>query len=488
MATASPAVAGDRLLTGQISRTSDTTHNNIVHQRGLVPMTQARPVWNLPRPKAWSLPTTAIAPNVDTVIHVLVLRFNFQYETVDDSNTTGRGVMDLSTPLADSADSARYYDSVGFIVDPPPHNAAYFNAQMKALNFYWNRVSEGHDSLAWDIYPRAGDSVYQLPHEMAYYGKCEVDSVVYGLERYFVDGIHAADADPSVDFSKYNAIIMFHAGADRQNDLGFPPTCSDLFTGFINFRDSVAVKGGKYIHEAVMMPEAISQDNRATALNAVMAHEFGHQLGLVDLYNTSNFMTELGDFSLMDDNGFGTGIDFGFKGGKVFGAVPVYPDAWSRAYLGYVPVGDFRKGTDLRIVAAEAISSGMKIARVPISENSFYLLENRNDRLTTGVLHMLVDFATGVFMGPADANRNLTGEYDFLLPGSGMLIYLVDEYVAGLDYDGNGVDNFKDNQLQWDPRRRFLSLVEGSGIVYFGGDYHAGYGSADDMYRDDRNT
>ena len=79
-------------------------------------------------------------------------------------------------------------------------------------------------------------------------------------------------------------------------------------------RDTVFVDNNTHaITDAIVMPEMASQDNRATALNAVMAHEFGHQLGLVDLYRTDNFFTQLGDFALMDNNGFGTGVDLGFE-------------------------------------------------------------------------------------------------------------------------------------------------------------------------------
>jgi hypothetical protein len=74
------------------------------------------------------------------------------------------------------------------------------------------------------------------------------------------------------------------------------------------------------------------------------------------------------------------------------------------------------------------------------------------------------------------------------MPGSGLLIYLVDEGVAGLDYDNDGQNNFDDNDLQWDPDRKFITLIEGDGIINFGGYYRAGYGRPDDMYRDDRNT
>ncbi|MBI5266768.1 MAG: hypothetical protein HY851_05995 [candidate division Zixibacteria bacterium] len=455
----------------------------------------------LTRKHPWSLPEAALAAGTTDTIRCLVLRFNFQYESADDPNTTGRGVMDLTNPLSDSVSAARYLDSVGHLIDPPPHDSLYFNAHMRALDAYWSWVSEGKIKLVWDIFPPRRDSVYPLAHSMSYYAPCtnDRDSVTAGLERFFVDCIHTADSapirdagHPIIDFSQYRAIFLFHAGADRQNDIGFPATCSDLFTGFIRFfADSVAVNGGtRYVKEGLMMPEAVSQDNRATALNAVMAHEFGHQLGLADMYSTTTFMSQLGDFSLMDDNGFGTGLDFGFPIGKVFGAIPVYPDAWSRAYLGFSPVVDFRTGSDIRVVAAEAVSSGIKIARVPISETEYYLIENRCDVLSKKDTALLQDSTTSVILYPADRTRQPTGEYDFLLPGSGVLIYHVDEAIAVLDYDGNGRNNFQDNHLQvWDPymERKFISLVEADGLVDLGGYYRSGFGSAADMYRDDRN-
>ena len=444
----------------------------------------------LVRKNKWSLPEQSLAAAFLDTINILVLRFNFQYETTDNPNTTGRGQMDLSDPLSNPTDSASYYNAVGHLVDPPPRDSLYFNSHMKALQKYYETVSEGRLTFAWDIYPPARDSIYTLPQPMSYYGICNFDSVVIGLENYFIDCITLADSvSPEIAFSNYESIFLFHAGSDRQNDIGFPETCNDLFTGFISFGDSVAVDtGATYIRTALMMPETASQDNRGTALNAVIAHEFGHQLGLPDIYSTASFLSQLGDFELMDNNGFATGIDFGFNVGQIFGAIPIYPSAWSRAHVGFVDVVDFRQDSDLRLVAAEVVSTGIKVARVPISENEYFLLENRIVETDGKQTALLADSVTSVFQWPVDLSKNFSGEYDFLMPGSGLLLYLVDEGVAGLDYDGDGVNNFDDNDLQWDPDRKFLTLIEGDGIINFGGYYRAGFGRPEDMYRDDRNT
>ena len=502
------AVAGDRLLVGKRVVAPPPSDQRVKHrcltcEAGL---SVNDPVNGRRQDNArWSLPTSLAA---DSTIHCLVLRFNFQYEATDDPNTTGRGEMNVNDPLANPTDSAAYYAAVGHWIDPPPHDSAYFNAHLRALSEFWRSVSRDIIDLSWDIFPYGASSVYTLPDPMSSYGICsdDVNDVIGGLEKYFVDCIQLADTAhlinpslfPDIDFSQYDAVFLFHAGSDRQNDIGFPTTCSDLFTGFIRFGDSVAVdSGANYVRTALMMPETASQDNRATALNAVIAHEFGHQLGLVDLYSTRNFMTQLGDFALMDNNGFGTGVDFGFAVGNVFGTVPVMPSAWSRAYLGFDQVIDVRDSTDVRLVAAAVPSTERRVARVPISEKEYYLIENRNvntypdpggiQRLQADSSNVIL-WPARVIVTPGGDSLVATGEYDALMPGDGMLIYHVDEGVAGLDYDGDGQNNFNDNQLQLDPYRRFIHIVEADGLVNFGGYYYAGYGSAADMYREDRKS
>jgi M6 family metalloprotease-like protein len=457
------------------------------------------------------MPTLALADFADT-IHCLVLRYDFQYETVDDPNTTGRGTMNLAEIGA--SDSAAYYDSVGHWVDPPPRNTYYFDAHLNALRIYLETISAGKVTLDWKIFPEDTNATYVLPQPMSYYGACYVGlpadeafaAVIRGLENYFEDGLRVADSvSPEIDFSAYDSYFMFHAGSDQQNDIGFPVTCSDMFTGYISYYDTVWVDDGATgITDAMMMPETMSQDNRATAMNATVAHEFGHQLGLPDLYRTDNFVSCLGDFALMDYNGFGTAVDFGWKVGRVFGALPVYPCAWSRAYLGFEEVHDFRTGTEIAIVAAAIAADGIKIARVPISENEYYLIENRAVELDGYPTNMRADFRTSVFQYPArnmgDGTYEPSGEYDFLIPGSGLLIYLVDEGVAYLNndyYTGDTVINFNDNKVQWalgdpNPTRKFISLVEADGVIDLSGYYQTygdyRYGWEGDMFREDRNS
>ena len=196
----------------------------------------------LQRDKPWSLPKQALAADFLDTVKVLVLRFNFQPEIPDDPNTTGIGQMNLSP-----YNEEELLATVGHLVDPPPHNTAYFSSHIQALSNYYEVVSEGKITLSWDVFPPQSDSVYQLPFPMNHYGKCDFSEVVGGLENYFQDAIRLADTtSPEIDFSQYDAVFLFHAGSDRQNDIGFPETCNDLFTGYIKYssEDTVFVDGG----------------------------------------------------------------------------------------------------------------------------------------------------------------------------------------------------------------------------------------------------
>jgi M6 family metalloprotease-like protein len=449
----------------------------------------------LERDNFYSLPRLSGTSSLSTkTLRILGIRVEFQEENPDDPRTTGNGLFDMRS-------QDEFYESEGHLIDPAPHDTLFFQKHILALHNYWYTVSEGKLSLEGDVFPRSESLAYRLPYPMAHYGAPDssLDVKIEMLRQFFHDSFNLADSfsvygDSQVyriDFSKYDCFVIFHAGADLQSDLGelVNPTPGDLFTGFITLGDTVWVNHGTFsITEGTFMPETRSQDNRITALNGVFAHEFGHQLGLVDLYNSQNFMTQVGDFSLMDNNAQNVGVDVGF-GTYVSGILPVYPDAWSRAYLGFVDPVEIKNQSDIRLYAAEMLTGQLQAIKIPITTEEYFLLENREVDLDNDHFSGLrADSATNVILGPVDMNRQYNREYDWLLPGSGILIWHVDEGVAYLDYDGDGLNNFWDNDLQADKNRRFVSLVEANGIIDFGGDYYTGYGDKGDIFYLGNNT
>ena len=445
----------------------------------------------LQRKSLFSLPEPSSISAQPVTIRILAVRVTFLQEIPDDPSTTGDGTFDIR-PFNQFIAEEQHE------IDPSPHKKEYFQAHLQALKNYWEAVSEGKLNLAFDVLPTDSDEVFELAHPMAYYGSQRPDS---GLAELFTETWQQVDQlNPSLDFSQYQSFVIFHAGSDQQSNLSFSPTNTpnDLFTGFIVMGSPVPVDGGAFqVGEGLIIPETVSQDTRIGALNAVLAHEFGHQLGLVDLYKTYDcrtqkptFTTQIGDFSLMDNNATDVGVDLGFRG-PAFGTLPVYPEAWSRAYLGFeVPV-EIQNKQDVLIKAAALLSDSTQIVKIPINSQEYFLLENRNQDLDgDGRTDLRGDPVTGVVLGPGKLVGNtpvLTREYDALLPGSGLLIWHVDEGEAYLDCDGDGLNNFLSNQLQGDKERRFVSVEEADGIIDFGGDYFTGFGLQQDMfYRENR--
>ena len=441
---------------------------------------------------------------VDT-IRVLALRLKFQKEDPDNALTTGDGNFDLRS-------QQDFLEAEGHLTDPSPHDSSYFNAHFRALNQYWGRVSGNRLVILPDIYPKDETLSYTLPESMSYYGcvGSSQDSLYRMLSRLFYDSFKLADSlsqnDPDISKYKfgndYDAFMIFHAGADRQNDFYGDSPC-DLMTGFLLLEDTIWVhlQGGDstIVTEGMIMPETVSQDEWvsglgvywATAMNAVFTHQFGYQLGLPDFYNTHTFMTQIGDFSLMDNNGLDIAVPFEDGSGHawwVSGAMPIYPDAWCRAYLGFIQpkTMDVDSIGNLGILACELVSDTFQAVKVPINSEEYFLLENRRTDLDgSDSIGLKLDGLTNVILYPIDARVGVdtfNGEYDYFIPGSGMLIWHIDEGVAYLDYDGNGQNNFENNQLQWDKDRRFINVVEADGIIDFGGDYYTGYGLQEDMF------
>jgi M6 family metalloprotease-like protein len=452
----------------------------------------------LDRTAPYALPKSAIPSGTVDTITIIALRVDFVYEDPDDPLTTGRGTFDLRS-------KETFIQQEGHGLDPAPHNRDYFEAHLRSLAQYWKVVSRGKLQLVFEVWPNQTDSAYHLDSSMGYYGSQPPN---YGLGAFFHDAIRGAYAADSAnlhfrdDAGHKKAVMIFHAGADRQTDLSFSPTPtpSDLYTGFATF-DSAnwVVLEHDTIVEGVIMPETMTQDNRVTVMNAVMAHEFGHQLGLVDIYNTGSNpqITEVGDFALMDNNGMNTAAFFDVYGVGAFGTVPIFASAWSRAFLGFDDVAEYREGTSLELAAVKMQSDGVHIAKVPISATEYYLLENRRGDVDGQVDGLRQDSTTDVILWPVKIDQagdslKAVPEYDLYLPGNaaGIAIWHVDEGAAAMDYFpfDNFPNNFEANTLQWDYKRRFISIVEADGYVNFGGNYYAGYGNPKDLFYAGNNT
>lgn len=407
IAFATPALAGDRLIC----------------QKGEPPAGSAVPgvpkifVDEIPEVGAIELAASrGRSRDGRTTVRLLALRVAFQPDT--DSRSTGTGGFDYSE-----------WDGATF--DGPPHDAEYFELHMTALASYYSSVSYENLEIEFDVYPAEPESAYVLPHDMGYYHDYSDAQVWYvsQVEAFTRDAFAAADTSSSIDFSSYDGYVLFHAGADWQSDINLDSPF-DLPSAHIMLGEPIIVNdGATEVWGAALMPETSSQDGLAMVLNGTLVHEVGHILGLPDLYNTSNFFPAIGQWGIMDSGG---SIGMTTPWGWAYGLIPVSPCAWSKEYLGWIdPVVIMGDTENIRVTATELRRPGFKLFKVPVTSDEYFLIENRLDDLADD-LTVAIEQERGVVLGPVDPDCTLpicpvNHEYDFLLPGPGMLIYHIDD-------------------------------------------------------------
>lgn len=371
------------------------------------------PAGMLLAPASYPTPTVAI----------LFLRIEFQQDQSPSvSKTTGSG---LWTDLA-------YAQGVPVNANDP--NDPSFNywvnrAKTKFID-YWKEASYGLLPLSIDV----SQKIYQLPHTTVSYGS----ETAASIENLIYDSITAAlaDTDPStkLTFSNYDAVLIVHAGCGEESDINgdtpgdiwslyYPSSCispNASGSGCL----TTTLKGGKAITEGIIMPQTDSQDNTVVDPLGVYVHEFGHWLGLPDLYCTASFpsciLDGVGQWSLMGD-----GIYNKDPGNPTwYGSSPAHPDAWSLVKLGWVTPQSVATYPDpgtmnldpVAVVPPPAIAAqGTQVMQLQAStttSNQYFLIENRQQ----------VGFDAG-------------------LPGHGLLVWLVDQEVVNSSINANAVNN-----------------------------------------------
>ena len=231
---------------------------------------------------------------------------------------------------------------------------------------------------------------------------------------------------------------------------------------------------GAEINQAWILPESPRLNGRA-GLNGLLAKFFGHQLGLPGLSNFAEGVPALGSWSLMDVGGNALGYVRTDSLAWMRGFAPPHPMAWSKMQLGWIEPVVVRRDTVLSLLATDRSGDLPKAVRIPIDVREYFLLENRQQRGQRGVVEgedeekvwidpdqIVIDEGVWVAME----------EYDAFVPGSGVLIWHVDEGVMARAEDPNAANN----QLHWkgialeeadgyrdigDPRRAWELQVDG---------------------------
>jgi M6 family metalloprotease-like protein len=373
------------------------------------------------------------------------------------------------------------------IIDPTPHNRSYFDSHMDALARYWDFQSCGATEINWDILP-AGENGSYILTDLADYGPGKGGYwTTESLVKFVHDAIIACDDSLQADgypvrLSDYDAIVLAHAGANLQSDiLGNSPNDIPSFYARLGDGDEIVIEDGYVVTEMSVVPETAIQDGYNGGIAAVLAHEFGHQLGLCDLYDTYTNMASVGVFDNMDSGGMLGAILVDTEGGEHYaeGFVPGGLSAWSKYFLGWMEIDTVGTFDDAISLSASGKCPARGI-RVEMSANEYWLIANRAaelDGLPTG---FVTDEVTGVILGPGNCMNcgagfpeviewEYTNGYDYLLPtedpwpspqwGPGLLVWHVDEFFIERRWEMNEVNS------RWPFG---VSLIEANGVVDLG--------------------
>jgi len=149
--------------------------------------------------------------------------------------------------------------------------------------------------------------------------------------------------DPYVNFAAYQHYVMVFAG-----DWVWGARCSGLA---IATNDGVTVNSATFLRETYGM--------------TVHAHEFGHELGLPDLY----------DYDFQDPYGFVDGWDL------MGNDTTQHLSSWSKIQLGWIPTSRIRTFTTGAVTETidriEYSTSGCQALKVLTSTNIYFLVETR---------------------------------------------------------------------------------------------------------------
>ncbi len=180
-----------------------------------------------------------------------------------------------------------------------------------------------------------------------------------------------------------------------------------------------------------------------------MVHEMGHDLDWPDLYDTDYSSMGVGYWSVM-------GHGMWLYTDSYLGDCPAHPDVWSKWYQGW-----------LTPVQVSGSVEGAPIPQVETSPMAYQLLDNPGG----------VDWDFHNHSGTGEyflvENRQRVG-YDAGLPGSGLLIWHIDETRP------------YDNTANADETHKLVDLEEADGLDAL--DYNASWGDSGDPYPGDSNS
>jgi M6 family metalloprotease-like protein len=303
------------------------------------------------------------------------------------------------------------------------HDSTYFANELRHVAEYFDGASRGRLTVRWEV----TNKVYRLPEEMGYYGSDDLqdERAVEMMESV----IALSDAD--VDFSLFETVMLIHAGAGQETDVG-DDSRVQLWSSFYSqgdiddaFPDSTVYGlltndelGGEpfLVDNFMLVPESSAQDDYTIGSLGVWAFEVASRIGLLPMFDA--------DPPGAADSRGAASYDLmaqGLFNGHVTpdltlwpGFVPGFPAIFNRVLAGWVdPLVVEEDGTyGVRDINSPE-PGDTACLKIPITESEYYLVVNRVHDTNFDSLFTFGDIDTNFF--PDNADSLAGAEFDFFL-------------------------------------------------------------------------
>ncbi|QQS34607.1 MAG: T9SS type A sorting domain-containing protein [Ignavibacteriales bacterium] len=396
------------------------------------------------------------------------------------------------------------------IIDPLPHDKNYFLNHLLFVKNYYSKISGGQTVIDYTV---LGDT-FSVSKTMRNYSPDPNSDNFAPIGEFSKEVWHLADSlNPGFDFSAYDIFLIFHAGVGRDislpgsigNERDLPSlylssnALKDIYgESFVGF----PVSGGAYhITNSMIIPETESREIETItgkflfeiSINGLIAASVASHLGLPDLFDTNTGLSAIGRFGLMDGQSI-----FAYNG-----LFPPEPSAWEKIFLSEklnwnIPVAELTPG-NYDIILVTKIAAGLNdttILKVPLNSSEYYLLENRNrDARSDGstvtyvsqgntITRTFLKDTTGFYSFDIDSLEGVVvdvDEFDWAVPGNGIIIWHIDENVIE--------EKIAENKVNTDKNKRGVDVEEADGVQDIGerfftifGDEVIGEGEPEDLW------
>ena len=387
-------------------------------------------------------------PASDTLTYcIIALRVEFQKEEPDDSLTTGDGTFDTTS-----------YGIPGTFTYKPPYDSLYFVSLMEFAKQYYEDITFGRIRFSYLVLP-----VVRVPHTIRYYGDYQFFG--QGITSFFRDAIRAVDEQTDIVFSDliydcpnstglvFPRILIFFAGGAYQTDVrGDSPydlPAVTIYSGALDYylgEPYIIANGGRdTIYDATLMPMTMSQDSVVIGVHGTLVHELNHLMFFTnDVYDYNFLGTGAGYYDLMATGGYGGDIRVSYPDTTLYvpeGFLPTRPGAYTLLYMDSIQtlicptcqrivepseVVDIHSRNASRAVnyTITPPSGTPSYYRVWLDPDEYYLIEFRKRELVEdSVVNFIWNDDSTLIYGVYD------GEWDFSLPGEGLLVWHIDENI-----------------------------------------------------------